>query len=206
MAPIDTSSLIDKFVKDHEVAIFSKTTCPYCIKVKKLFKDINQPFEVMELNTSEEGAQIQATLAAKTNVNSVPQVFVNGNFIGGCDDTHAAFESGKLRDLLVKHAYDYDLIVIGGGSGGLAASKEATRMGKKVALFDFVVPSPKGTSWGEYLLWDWMLCLLISIKRYRRNLCERGLYSQETDASGSPVGGGHERLTRFWLETKEPRD
>ena len=46
------------------------------------------------------------------------------------------------------HGYDYDLIVIGGGSGGLAASKEAARLGKKVAVCDFVVPSPAGTSWG----------------------------------------------------------
>ena len=46
------------------------------------------------------------------------------------------------------HSYDYDLIVIGGGSGGLAASKEAARLGKKVAVCDFVVPSPPGTKWG----------------------------------------------------------
>jgi glycine/D-amino acid oxidase-like deaminating enzyme len=46
------------------------------------------------------------------------------------------------------HTYDYDLIVIGGGSGGLAAAKEAGRLGKKVALLDFVVPTPTGTTWG----------------------------------------------------------
>ena len=44
--------------------------------------------------------------------------------------------------------YEYDLIVIGGGSGGLACAKEAADLGKKVALLDFVVPSPQGTTWG----------------------------------------------------------
>jgi len=46
------------------------------------------------------------------------------------------------------HAYDYDLVVIGGGSGGMAAAKEAAILGAKVALCDFVKPSPKGTTWG----------------------------------------------------------
>lgn len=44
--------------------------------------------------------------------------------------------------------YDYDLLVIGGGSGGLACAKEAASLGKKVCLLDFVVPSPAGSAWG----------------------------------------------------------
>jgi len=49
---------------------------------------------------------------------------------------------------MAAHSYDYDVIVIGGGSGGLAASKEAARLGLKVAVCDFVKPTPKGTTWG----------------------------------------------------------
>mmetsp|Transcript_3840 Transcript_3840/g.9703 ORF Transcript_3840/g.9703 Transcript_3840/m.9703 type:complete len:525 (-) Transcript_3840:106-1680(-) len=47
-----------------------------------------------------------------------------------------------------KRPYEYDLAVIGGGSGGMAAAKEAARLGAKVVLFDYVKPSPKGTKWG----------------------------------------------------------
>ncbi|KAL1140450.1 hypothetical protein AAG570_000382, partial [Ranatra chinensis] len=42
----------------------------------------------------------------------------------------------------------YDLVVVGGGSGGLACAKEAVSYGKKVAVLDFVTPSPVGTVWG----------------------------------------------------------
>jgi len=45
-------------------------------------------------------------------------------------------------------SYDYDIIIIGAGSGGLACAKEAQHNGATVCLFDFVKPSPQGTTWG----------------------------------------------------------
>ncbi|XP_021374605.1 thioredoxin reductase 2, mitochondrial-like isoform X2 [Mizuhopecten yessoensis] len=44
--------------------------------------------------------------------------------------------------------FEYDLVVIGGGSGGLACSKEAAQLGKRVAVLDYVNPSSQGTKWG----------------------------------------------------------
>ena len=49
---------------------------------------------------------------------------------------------------MATHPYDYDLFVIGGGSGGISAARYASEAGKKVALADFVKPSPVGTTWG----------------------------------------------------------
>lgn len=60
----------------------------------------------------------------------------------------ATSSCGILPDVAKSRNFDYDLIVIGGGSGGLASSKEAVKHGKKVALIDFVKPTPKGTTWG----------------------------------------------------------
>ena len=45
-------------------------------------------------------------------------------------------------------AYDFDIFVIGGGSGGLSCARQAAQMGKRVALADYVEPSPQGTKWG----------------------------------------------------------
>lgn len=38
--------------------------------------------------------------------------------------------------------------MLGGGSGGLACAKEAVNLGAKVAVFDYVSPSPQGSKWG----------------------------------------------------------
>jgi thioredoxin reductase (NADPH) len=46
------------------------------------------------------------------------------------------------------HPYEYDLFVIGGGSGGISAARWAAELGKKVALADYVKPSPAGSTWG----------------------------------------------------------
>jgi len=43
---------------------------------------------------------------------------------------------------------EYDLVVIGGGTGGLTAAAEARALGLSVALFDYVKPSPYGSQWG----------------------------------------------------------
>jgi len=43
---------------------------------------------------------------------------------------------------------EYDLVIIGGGSGGLACAKEAVAQGAKVAVLDYVQPSPRSTKWG----------------------------------------------------------
>lgn len=43
---------------------------------------------------------------------------------------------------------EYDLVVIGGGTGGLSCASEAKALGLRVAMFDYVSPSPYGSTWG----------------------------------------------------------
>lgn len=136
-------------VEKNQVMIFSKTTCPFCTKVKELFNSMGQECKVLELDKIANGPDIQNTLLEVTGQKTVPNVFINGKHLGGCDDTLKAHKNGSLQAMLQDATnYDYDLIVIGGGSGGLAASKEAASLGKSVAVFDFVKPTPIGTTWG----------------------------------------------------------
>ncbi|GIY15390.1 thioredoxin reductase 3 [Caerostris darwini] len=151
MAPIpELVQEVNNYINSNNVMIFSKTTCPFCNKVKALFSSIGIQFTVLELDTLENGPEMQKAMAAKVGRSTVPQVFIRGQHVGGCDDTFTAHCNGKLQEMLFskEENYDYDLIVIGGGSGGLAASKEAAKLGRKVAVMDFVTPTPIGTTWG----------------------------------------------------------
>ncbi|KAG2491300.1 hypothetical protein HYH03_010306 [Edaphochlamys debaryana] len=89
---------VKSFVGDSKVAIFSKTYCPYCTRVKGLMTELKVPFQVLELdNMGAEGQELQDALQPVTGRRTVPQVFVGGKFIGGCDDTVALHNAGKLK-------------------------------------------------------------------------------------------------------------
>jgi len=153
MAPIEAVSDLPSKIKDlidkHRVMVFSKTTCPFCAKVKELFKSLKVEYHAYELDLDANGPKIQDALLEMSGQRTVPNVFIAGKHLGGCDDTLKAHSENRLLQMINPPSqYEYDLIVIGGGSGGLAASKEAASLGKKVACCDFVTPSPQGTTWG----------------------------------------------------------
>lgn len=157
MPPIENDSgktelktRIQGLIDSNQVMVFSKSYCPYCLQVKDLFNELNVPCNVLELDLIDDGTNYQDMLLEMTGQKTVPNVFVNKTHVGGCDKTMQAHKDGSLQQLLSgeNEKYDFDLIVIGGGSGGLACSKEAASLGKKVMVLDFVVPTPKGTTWG----------------------------------------------------------
>jgi len=130
--------------------IFSKSFCPFCKQVKALFDSLGVKYTALELDLVENGAEMQAALLEKSGQKTVPNSYINGTHVGGASDVKQMHADGTLLPLLnaSKHNFEYDLVVIGGGSGGLAASKEAARLGAKTAVLDFVKPSPAGTTWG----------------------------------------------------------
>ena len=81
-----------------EIKIYTTDYCPYCKKAKALLNQMNLNFEEIDITQNEDDAM--DNLTAKTGISTVPQIFINDKFIGGCDDLFALQKSGKLQELL----------------------------------------------------------------------------------------------------------
>lgn len=88
---------------------------------------------------AEKTSQMQDVLKDMTGQRTVPNVFINKQHVGGCTDTEQALSDGTLFDRLegTFNTYDYDYIVIGGGSGGLASAKVCDFCTLTEAMFPF---------------------------------------------------------------------
>merc|ERR1712216_743786 len=90
------------FINTNRIAVISKSTCPFCRRVNSLFDNIRSehgtPFAVMEINelAPNEMNEIQDHMKRITGGRSVPRVFIDGKFVGGCDDTMQLSRSGLL--------------------------------------------------------------------------------------------------------------
>lgn len=80
------------------VEIFTTRSCPYCLAAKSLLARKGVKFEETDVGAdlSLRAAMTQRAGGRRT----VPQIFIGGKHVGGCDDIHALDHVGKLDKLL----------------------------------------------------------------------------------------------------------
>lgn len=81
-----------------KVEIYTKMLCPYCSAAKALLNKKGVAFE--EYDISMGGPQRAEMIARAHGGSTVPQIFIDGQHVGGCDDIHALDAAGKLDPLL----------------------------------------------------------------------------------------------------------
>jgi glutaredoxin 3 len=81
----------------NKIIIYSTTYCPYCVRAKELLKSKGQEFTEILVDMDEEKRE---EMIAKTQRMTVPQIFINDQHIGGCDDLYALEQSGELNRIL----------------------------------------------------------------------------------------------------------
>jgi glutaredoxin 3 len=81
-----------------QVKIYSSDYCPYCMRAKALLRARGvTEWEEINVDGRPEVRQAMAQLVGRT---SVPQIFINGRHVGGCDDLHALDARGELVPML----------------------------------------------------------------------------------------------------------
>ncbi|NLY57653.1 MAG: glutaredoxin 3 [Gammaproteobacteria bacterium] len=80
-----------------EITIYSSNYCPFCIRAKQLLGGKGLAFNEIIVDGQPAVRAEMTRLAGRT---SVPQIWINGTHVGGCDELIALDRSGKLDKML----------------------------------------------------------------------------------------------------------
>ncbi|XP_068667112.1 uncharacterized protein [Aristolochia californica] len=100
----ELKTTLDKVVKSHKVVLFMKGTkdfpqCGFSNTVVQILKSLNVPFETLDILENE---MLRLGLKEFSNWPTFPQLYIDGEFFGGCDITVEAYKNGELQELLEK--------------------------------------------------------------------------------------------------------
>ncbi|HEY0660070.1 MAG TPA: glutaredoxin domain-containing protein [Lysobacter sp.] len=111
----DVEAFVDQVLADREqpLVLFALEWCEFCWSLRKLFAKCGIPYRSVDLDSTayqrdDRGGQIRAVLTSRTGSKTIPQVFVGGEFIGGCTETLDMFKDGRLQTLLSANGVPYD--------------------------------------------------------------------------------------------------
>ena len=76
--------------------VYTTSPCPYCDAVKRLLKDLEVEFEERKALSPDDALRLKEQYGWRT----FPMVILNGQFIGGYDQTRALVDAGRLDEVL----------------------------------------------------------------------------------------------------------
>lgn len=81
-----------------EVTVYRTAWCPFCQRAESLLS--RKPQARVNIIDVDEQPEQRAIMVEKAGRTSVPQIFIAGEHVGGCDDLMALEHAGKLDQLL----------------------------------------------------------------------------------------------------------
>ena len=98
------------------VVVFALEWCEFCWSVKKLFKKLEVPYRSVDLDSVEfqegqRGRAIRNVLQEQTSFETIPQIFIGGEFVGGCTDIFDGWNEGQVQRLLDDAGVKYNRAV-----------------------------------------------------------------------------------------------
>ena len=80
-----------------EIKIYTTNFCPFCVRAKRLLEEKGAHFE--EINLEDKPDELKS-LKDRTGLRTVPQIFIDGQLIGGYSELAALDSEGKLDSLI----------------------------------------------------------------------------------------------------------
>ena len=80
------------------VEIYTKASCGFCVRAKRMLE--TKKVEYREIPVDRGGPPKEEMVQRAKGRSTVPQIFINGHHVGGCDDLMALEYDGKLDALL----------------------------------------------------------------------------------------------------------
>jgi len=77
-----------------KIEIYSGDYCPYCVRAKSLLKQRGLDF--IEYNVQQEPEKRTEMMKRSNGGRSIPQIFINNQHVGGCDELYALDRKGQL--------------------------------------------------------------------------------------------------------------
>jgi len=87
-----------------KVEIYTKMLCPYCTRAKALLNDLQTTFTEHKIFWSPK--KFEEMVERSNGGRTVPQIFIDGQCVGGCDELHTLHREGKLAPLLGRSSAD----------------------------------------------------------------------------------------------------
>lgn len=81
-----------------KIEMYTTLYCPYCVRAKELFERKNVQY--LEYRVDQDASLRDTMVVRSHGRRSVPQIFINDQHIGGCDDLYALDSAKKLDPLL----------------------------------------------------------------------------------------------------------
>jgi glutaredoxin 3 len=81
-----------------QVTIYATMFCPFCHRAKQLLKQKGQAFEEIDVTLNKRKRQEMTEMAGGDH--KVPQIWINGEHVGGCDQLYELENAGKLDAML----------------------------------------------------------------------------------------------------------
>jgi glutaredoxin 3 len=81
-----------------QVEIYTWSSCPYCVRAKALLD--RKKVDYVEYNLDGDDAGRAKMIERTGGHRTLPQIYIQGKHVGGCDDLHALDAAGKLDPML----------------------------------------------------------------------------------------------------------